>query len=686
MRMRIVIIATLFVVAAAAPAGAKTESTPDGIRFTYTNPNAQTVTLAGDFNGWNATANPMTRDGDAYTTTIKLSPGDHEYKFVVDGQYFADPDNPTTSGSFGNSLVRIGGKGEILAMEATSNTALSPKILVGGRYIGLFVGRRDDGNQDRFAVRRPDFNIDLNFDVRVSEALDARVLTKIRNASEGTPLWETSLRFDRGHLDLHRSAFAVRVFDNDGIGTWSDPLQLVGNIGPYAHDFGFDQQGVRAIAGWRGITGTFFYADNFDAGDPLPPALDPRPVENPGLRYDVNLNANNENTMGLRLERALRRRLHAGVSLRNDRGYNPGSLSQVQVVDDSTRRRDTFARSLERWTGGGVDLRWGDAASRWHAFGEVLYGEASVSGGFGTRQIFRSTSGSFALASEEVLTGGSFPVDTGNRWTLGGSWRAAPELHLHGSVEHERHGLAALATDSLRAFSNTALTYRAGIESDLRERVRLPLRIGFDAEFIDFDYDAGTPWSAQFWFADRNFWLEHGEHRLPVSRFVQLGGDDVTTWSPWLEWTVDPGPPIVFRYEGHYYATRAERKPLLYESFFRLGIPITKRLRLDSDTRWALYDDPVLALHEGFAETFAELSYAFTPGIVVGLSYGVDPHVLDVVTNEYGAIGRNEFLYAQGATPTVARDRYLNLGNVLPRAERALEDERRVQLEAIVRF
>ncbi|MFQ5599298.1 MAG: glycogen-binding domain-containing protein, partial [Candidatus Krumholzibacteriia bacterium] len=190
-------------------ARAATQSTPDGIRFSYTNPNADRVFLAGEFNGWNPTATPMVRDGDVFAVTLQLGPGEHEYKFVVDDQWFADPDNPSTVGAYGNSVIRVGAQGELLEMEATSNTTLSPKILLHGRYIGLFVGREDEDNQDRFSVNRPDFNIDLDFNVRVSEALDARALTKIRNVAEETPLWETSMRFDRDHLDLHRKSFSV---------------------------------------------------------------------------------------------------------------------------------------------------------------------------------------------------------------------------------------------------------------------------------------------------------------------------------------------------------------------------------------------------------------------------------------------------------------------------------------------
>jgi cyclomaltodextrinase len=54
------------------------------------------VYLAGEFNGWNATGEKMDDpEGDGvYTTTLPLAPGRYPYKFVVDGQWFPDPNNP----------------------------------------------------------------------------------------------------------------------------------------------------------------------------------------------------------------------------------------------------------------------------------------------------------------------------------------------------------------------------------------------------------------------------------------------------------------------------------------------------------------------------------------------------------------------------------------------------------------
>ena len=56
------------------------------------------VHVAGDFNGWNAGANPMTdADGDGvWTATLPLSAGEYGYKFVIDGdRWITDPtDDP----------------------------------------------------------------------------------------------------------------------------------------------------------------------------------------------------------------------------------------------------------------------------------------------------------------------------------------------------------------------------------------------------------------------------------------------------------------------------------------------------------------------------------------------------------------------------------------------------------------
>ena len=71
------------------------------------------VFLAGEFNGWNPNATRMERMGDGFCrATVELSDGRYEYKFVVDGKWIADPDNPekVPDGHDGFNSVLVLGK------------------------------------------------------------------------------------------------------------------------------------------------------------------------------------------------------------------------------------------------------------------------------------------------------------------------------------------------------------------------------------------------------------------------------------------------------------------------------------------------------------------------------------------------------------------------------------------------
>lgn len=54
-------------------------------QFVLVAPGAQTVSLVGDFNGWDLTATPLRRRGTVWTIEMPLPPGRHVYSFVVDG-------------------------------------------------------------------------------------------------------------------------------------------------------------------------------------------------------------------------------------------------------------------------------------------------------------------------------------------------------------------------------------------------------------------------------------------------------------------------------------------------------------------------------------------------------------------------------------------------------------------------
>jgi 1,4-alpha-glucan branching enzyme len=54
-------------------------------------PTAREVYLVGDFNNWNPRADRMTKTKVGFRRTIQLTPGEYQYKFLVDGHWHHDP-------------------------------------------------------------------------------------------------------------------------------------------------------------------------------------------------------------------------------------------------------------------------------------------------------------------------------------------------------------------------------------------------------------------------------------------------------------------------------------------------------------------------------------------------------------------------------------------------------------------
>jgi chromosome partitioning protein len=84
----------------------------DAVVFVTLYPRAESVHIAGDFNNWQPTKNPMERVGRSgvWQLKIKLPQGKYRYRLVVDGQWQQDPYNELTElNPFGeyNSVLEV---------------------------------------------------------------------------------------------------------------------------------------------------------------------------------------------------------------------------------------------------------------------------------------------------------------------------------------------------------------------------------------------------------------------------------------------------------------------------------------------------------------------------------------------------------------------------------------------------
>ena len=89
------------------------------VRFELLAPQASTVSLAGSFNAWSPGAIPLIPSATPglWTVTVPLTPGSHEYMFVVDGRrWIADPTaHAQVNDGFGqtNSVIVVGPRGVV---------------------------------------------------------------------------------------------------------------------------------------------------------------------------------------------------------------------------------------------------------------------------------------------------------------------------------------------------------------------------------------------------------------------------------------------------------------------------------------------------------------------------------------------------------------------------------------------
>jgi hypothetical protein len=81
------------------------------IQFEFRDGKAEKVYIAGTFNDWHPDASEMIPLGDGkWRKDLSLSPGEYEYRFVVDSVWVTDPECPDErSNGFGekNSVIRV---------------------------------------------------------------------------------------------------------------------------------------------------------------------------------------------------------------------------------------------------------------------------------------------------------------------------------------------------------------------------------------------------------------------------------------------------------------------------------------------------------------------------------------------------------------------------------------------------
>jgi hypothetical protein len=256
---------------------------PGGVEFTYSDPAAFSVSLAGSFNNWDSNAHPMTKDAEGtWRVVMALAPGKHEYKFVVNGgTWMADPDNPKVVGDYGNSEVELDAKGDPVAaagVTVISNTAANARVMITGSFRGTYTTRKDAravygtgtaGLGDaRWRLSRPAHEMYIGVNPTVGSEVKGSVTLRIDSGTGDIREIRTDLYSAR--LAYQKNAFDVTAYHNEEILSLDDGLRSLGHqdlSGTAAADdvaFGRGAQGLIGHLRLAGAQLTAAYSNVYD--------------------------------------------------------------------------------------------------------------------------------------------------------------------------------------------------------------------------------------------------------------------------------------------------------------------------------------------------------------------------------------------------------------------------------------
>jgi hypothetical protein len=666
-----VLLALIVVLVAAAPVGASIEKVEGGIKFTYFDPDAAQVNLAGTFNGWSTTATPMVKDEAGYwTAVVSLGTGKHEYKFVVDGAWITDQDNPNTKPDpYGgvNSVCEIDGTGNIVshaAALAVSNTPLNARVFIGGRYLSRTSVEKDIEDDPRWRMHRPVQNVDFNFRVTISDIVQGYTRLRIDSAKDFLRPNDISAYLDEAHITVAPEAFSITGYDNEEILWSNDPLHYVGDVdlpGTIYDDH---------IKAGKGTAGAVFKSSRygFDLEGFVANVYD----------YDINNDPNLFDNTGTDI-------YHGRVS-RSFWGVTPGAdffmrrniwwLDFTNVV--GTTPANTGVPRLDAY------LDESNDPSTWFEFDDRTYfaGFDVVLGGFGERLVpqFEYLRGKmqqgFITSNRSGIDLGNGPIDVPildrDEQIFHATVQSTLPWNLSLIARHTR-------TEILHPNADESMLYPMFQPDDVAQK-HIFFGVVADPPTPTLDYSEATiQWSRKN--LNALLWLQRS--KLVLS-YPAAGIDRWTySWSasPKITWQALPKLNLELEQQYGWFEGSSDlvRTGSSIETITRGGLDLTKRLSAIFDVRVIHYrydaDSQPKETHT-FVDPYGGFEYKPMHRVSLVLAYGVDPLNFDI---DYDGreVGRYDF-----------RQQYLwdNPTASYTDAERALKDRRIVSLRAIFNF
>lgn len=649
------------------------EKAEDGIKFTYHDPEAGEVFLAGSFNGWSTSATPMRRlESGNWVATVQLGPGKHEYKFVVDGAWITDFDNPDTQPDpYGgvNSIVEVDNQGNIIQRAEglkMANTPFNPRINFGGFFLFRAPTIRDFDGDERWRMQRPQHAFDLNSIITINEQVEGYARLRVDSETNLLQVNNISAWLNEAHIKITPPGIlSLNGYYNMEVLRSEDPYgyfgdrDLDGTIFDDHLPIGKGTAGVTFDTEQLGIRWTAFAANVHDYD-----------IENDPNLYD------NTGTDQIHARAAKRFRIFtAGLGLYLERnlwwldmtsriGSTPANTGIPRLDDHIDRTGDPsdwYEFQGQRW--------YGAADLTLHLLDDELTPSLQYMRGQGNQGFVTSNNSGLDFENGPI----DVPILEREAAIYHGEVAWTGIAHLFANVEHTRRELTGVGPDESLVSPSFLL------DTEANKQIYFTVDADPPEEIQDYS-ELELRWTDEE--LDARLWLER------TKREWNREDSDLSEWDYVL--SVSPGVSFTFaerfdveiesRYSSFEGSAGHMRDGSSIEAITRLNWRFAERFGALADVRVIRYDLDEESGAEAVAKTFIApfigLEYRLLERASVVLAYGFDPvdFTVDYDGRQTGRWNiRNEYAWE-------------NPDAGILDAEQALQDARVITLRAVFRF
>ena len=620
------------------------EITESGVLFEYEDENAQSVFLVGSMNNWNTTATPMEKDENGiWEIILKLDSGKHTYKFVVDENWHYDQENPNVEDDgYGgsNSVIEIDKNGKLMSQSIKNSdgnkSTFNPKIYFKGRYFANNIFLKNE--TDRFMLDKPEHDLNFGINIKFNSDFEGYTVLNVNNNEEGSEMWKTHFNYKRTYLKLKADYFNVTAFDNFGLFTFDDPLHIVGDIGYNGYDFGYDFSGIYAEA---------------------------------------------SNLLSNKISNVLPVSMNGQLLFSDRIGYNEDDISAIRVkllLPIFNDNNFTFGASNYRYT-----TKPSEEIIQYHRNNEVDFKYTKYFSKSGWEDAMQ-----FEFSAEYSTYENSDEDSVRSVWMEG---------------ENTFLGVSLQFPAALKFYANY-LNYSFQLVETNASKNRFNLGVSYKLKNFSWNL-SGQVW--ENYLPDSLNWVDYYKYvektdgngrwfqqysELPFEKYTVLGYQSGFFWQSDLSYKFKVKNHIAEMNLKNKFAQHALlTEPKFIENIVVLKYDIAEKWKLNIDTRIPYYNDPFLELitdfendKDVFISNYSEISYHLSDNIWLALGYGVNPLIINSVTDEFYNRGREEYLDTIGGLPEYLESYYGGFGEKIRKAETLLMNEKRISIQAVVKF